>query len=105
MIKLYDHGVYISHQHGIICADNHSAAVEEKEEARIDSWVLEHTLIFMDKRRKKLPGMRLAINISPFSVSNSHFHQQVKTLLEHYDIEPWQIIFELTENQIGRAHV
>lgn len=34
--------------------------------ARIDSWVLEHTLIFMDKRRKKLPGMRLAINISPF---------------------------------------
>lgn len=66
--------------------------------ARIDSWVLEHTLIFMDKRRKKLPGMRLAINISPFSVSNSYFHQQVKTLLEHYDIEPWQIIFELTEN-------
>lgn len=66
--------------------------------ARIDSWVLEHTLIFMDKRRKNLPGMRLAINISPFSVSNSHFHQQVKTLLEHYDIEPWQIIFELTEN-------
>ena len=44
--------------------------------ARIDSWVLEHTLIFMDKRRKKLPGMRLAINISPFSVSNSYFHQQ-----------------------------
>jgi EAL domain-containing protein (putative c-di-GMP-specific phosphodiesterase class I) len=66
--------------------------------ARIDSWVLEHTLIFMDKWRKKLPGMRLAINISPFSVSNSRFHQQVKTLLEHYDIEPWQIIFELTEN-------
>lgn len=34
MIKLYDHGVYISHQHGIICADNRSAAEEEKEEAR-----------------------------------------------------------------------
>ncbi|QLO35842.1 sensor domain-containing phosphodiesterase [Klebsiella sp. RHBSTW-00484] len=66
--------------------------------ARIDSWVLEHTLIFMDKQRKKLPGMRLAINISPFSVSNSHFHHQVKALLERYDIEPWQIIFELTEN-------
>lgn len=33
-----------------------------------------------------------------FSVSNSHFHQQVKTLLEHYDIEPRQIILELTEN-------
>ena len=66
--------------------------------ARIDSWVLEHTLMFMDKQRKKLPGMRLAINISPFSVSNSHFHQQVQALLEHYDIEPWQIIFELTEN-------
>lgn len=66
--------------------------------ARIDSWVLEHTLMFMDRQRKKLPGMRLAINISPFSVSNSQFHQQVKTLLERYDIEPWQIIFELTEN-------
>ena len=34
MIKLYDHGVYISHQHGIICADNRSTAVEEKEVAR-----------------------------------------------------------------------
>ncbi|SYU08569.1 cytochrome C-type biogenesis protein [Klebsiella pneumoniae] len=31
-------------------------------------------------------------------MSNSYFHQQVKTLLERYDIESWQIIFELTEN-------
>ncbi len=75
-----------------------SVAHEFGLSARIDSWVLEHTLMFMDKRRKKLPGMRLAINISPFSVSNSDFYQQVTTLLAHYDIEAWQIIFELTEN-------
>lgn len=75
-----------------------SVAHEFGLSARIDSWVLEHTLMFMDKWRKKLPGMRLAINISPFSVSNSDFYQQVTTLLAHYDIEAWQIIFELTEN-------
>ena len=33
MIKLYDHGVYISHQHGIIAADKGSVALE-KHEAR-----------------------------------------------------------------------
>lgn len=33
MIKLYDHGVHISHQHGIIAADKGSVALE-KHEAR-----------------------------------------------------------------------
>lgn len=33
MIKLYDHGVYISHQHGIIAADKRSVALD-KHEAR-----------------------------------------------------------------------
>lgn len=75
--------------------------------ARIDSWVLERTLAFMGRQRKRLPGMRLAINVSSFSVNNSHFHQQVKMLLARHDIEPWQLIFELTDNHLlsssGRA--
>ncbi|TLV17536.1 EAL domain-containing protein [Klebsiella indica] len=66
--------------------------------ARIDSWVLERTLAFMDRQRNTLPGIRLIMNVSPFSVNNSHFHRQVKMLLIRYDIEPWQLIFALTEN-------
>lgn len=45
-----------------------------------------------------LPGLRLAINLSPVSLSRSQFPQEVEALLQAYNIEPWQIIFELTEN-------
>jgi EAL domain-containing protein (putative c-di-GMP-specific phosphodiesterase class I) len=32
------------------------------------------------------------------SLSRSQFPQEVEALLQAYNIEPWQIIFELTEN-------
>lgn len=47
---------------------------------------------------RALPGLRLAINLSPVSLSRSQFPQEVEALLQAYNIEPWQIIFELTEN-------
>ncbi len=65
---------------------------------RVDQWVIEHTLAFMDANRRALPGLRLAINLSPVSLSRSQFPQEVEALLQAYNIEPWQIIFELTEN-------
>ncbi|MDF7681567.1 EAL domain-containing protein [Enterobacteriaceae bacterium ESL0689] len=70
--------------------------------SQIDIWVLEHTLSFMDQHRKTLPGLRLAVNLSPVSVSRSHFPDEVSRLLAQYHIEPWQLIFELTENHALR---
>lgn len=65
--------------------------------ARIDRWVLNATLTFMAMHRKQLPGCRFSINLTPASVCREHFSQEVKRLLAHYHIEPWQIIFEITE--------
>lgn len=66
--------------------------------SRIDLWVLENTLSFMNQHRHTLPGLRLAVNLSPVSVSRSQFPQEVEQRLAHYGVEPWQLIFELTEN-------
>jgi EAL domain-containing protein (putative c-di-GMP-specific phosphodiesterase class I)/GGDEF domain-containing protein len=66
--------------------------------SRIDQWVIDNTLAFMNENRRALPGMRLAINLSPVSVSRSRFPDEVEELLRRYNIEPWQLIFELTEN-------
>lgn len=66
--------------------------------SRIDIWVLEHTLSFMNQHRHLLPGLRLAVNLSPVSVSRNDFSGEVAQLLRYYHVEPWQLIFELTEN-------
>ncbi|MEF3089783.1 EAL domain-containing protein [Raoultella scottii] len=66
--------------------------------SRIDLWVLENTLSFMNQHRHVLPGMRLAVNLSPVSVSRSQFPEEVEQRLARYGVEPWQLIFELTEN-------
>jgi EAL domain-containing protein (putative c-di-GMP-specific phosphodiesterase class I) len=66
--------------------------------SKIDKWVLESTLKFMDKYRAQLPGSRFAINLTPASVGRLHFSNEVKQLLEQYKIEPWQLIFEVTES-------
>lgn len=65
--------------------------------ARIDRWVLNATLTFMAMHRKQLPGCRFSINLTPVSVCRENFPQEVRRLLDHYHIEPWQIIFEITE--------
>jgi EAL domain-containing protein (putative c-di-GMP-specific phosphodiesterase class I)/GGDEF domain-containing protein len=66
--------------------------------SRIDHWVLEATLQFMDRSRERLPGCRFAINLTPASVSRTQLPTEVKRLLKKYNIEPWQLIFEVTES-------
>jgi EAL domain-containing protein (putative c-di-GMP-specific phosphodiesterase class I) len=66
--------------------------------SKIDKWVLETTLKFMDIHREQLPGSRFAINLTPASVGRLHFACEVKQLLQHYNIQPWQLIFEVTES-------
>lgn len=64
----------------------------------IDQWVIEHTLQFMAQNREKLPAHRFAINLSPTSVCRARFPLEVSHLLKQYEIEAWQIIFEVTES-------
>lgn len=66
--------------------------------SRIDMWVIENTLRFMDTCRDALPGMRLAINLSPSSVCRAQFTLEVNRLLKTSNIEAWQLIFEVTES-------
>lgn len=74
-------------------------ALEFGMSSRIDLWVLEHTLRFMDKYRESHPALRLSINISPSSACGSQFPKTVADLLGEYNIQAWQIIFEITESQ------
>lgn len=66
--------------------------------SKIDKWVLEATLKFMDEHREQLPGSRFSINLTPASVGRLQFAGEVKRLLARYKIEPWQLIFEVTES-------
>jgi len=89
----------VGEQGELVAPDNFLPAAHEFGLAsRIDSWVIDNTLAFMNANRHTLPGMRLAINLSPVSVSRSRFPDEVEEMLHHYNIEPWQLIFELTEN-------
>ena len=74
-------------------------ALEFGLSSRIDLWVLRNTLRLMDSCRKSRPGLRLSINISPSSACGSQFPKQVTDLLREYNIQAWQIIFEITESQ------
>lgn len=67
--------------------------------SRIDIWVLENTLRFMDRSREALPGLQLTVNISPSSACGARFPHTVKEMLTRYRIEAWQLIIEITENQ------
>lgn len=67
--------------------------------SRIDLWVLENTLQFMDSHRETLPGLRLSVNISPSSACGSQFPKAVADLLKRHNIQGWQLIFEITESQ------
>lgn len=66
--------------------------------SRIDIWVLENTLRFMARHREEMPACRFAINLSPSSVCRAHFHREVQMLLAQYQVEAWQLIFEVTES-------
>jgi EAL domain-containing protein (putative c-di-GMP-specific phosphodiesterase class I) len=71
--------------------------------SRVDLWVLERTLRFLAEHRERLPGQRFAINLAPSTVCRAQFPLEVSRLLAKYAIEPWQLIFEVTESTFGNA--
>ncbi|POT60035.1 sensor domain-containing phosphodiesterase [Citrobacter amalonaticus] len=66
----------------------------------IDLWVIEHTLQFMVRNREKMPARRFAINLSSTSVCRANFPIVVSKLLTKYQVEAWQLIFEVTESNV-----
>lgn len=66
--------------------------------SRIDLWVIENTLRFMAAHRAEMPARRFALNLSAPSICRSRFSLEVSKLLTRYQIEAWQLIFEVTES-------
>lgn len=64
----------------------------------IDLWVIENTLKFMAQNREKMPARRFAINLSPTSICRARLPHDIDQLLVKYKVEPWQLIFEVTES-------
>lgn len=60
--------------------------------------MIEHTLQFMAVNWEKIPAQRYAINLSPTSVCRQRLPEEVRHLLTKYQIEAWQLIFEVTES-------
>ncbi|PNS11355.1 hypothetical protein COO59_12050 [Mixta theicola] len=63
----------------------------------MDRWVLKHALGFIDSSRARLPAMRFAINIHAASLYRPHFVNELEQLLKHHQVEPWQLILEISE--------
>ncbi len=66
--------------------------------SRIDSWVLETTLQFIAHHREALPGVRFSINLTAASICRANFAIEVGQLLKRYDVQAWQLVFEITES-------
>ncbi|WP_368932227.1 EAL domain-containing protein [Citrobacter sp. RHB21-C01] len=66
--------------------------------SRIDLWVIEHTLRFMADNRAEMPARRFALNLSAPSICRAKFSLEVSKLLSKYQVEAWQLIFEVTES-------
>ncbi|GBU14428.1 cyclic-di-GMP phosphodiesterase [Enterobacterales bacterium] len=67
---------------------------------QLDMWVLKHTLMFIHQHREKLPSARFAVNFSPSTFCRPAFSSQFKTLMAQYQVEPFQIVLEVTESQL-----
>ncbi|NTX81377.1 EAL domain-containing protein [Serratia proteamaculans] len=67
---------------------------------RLDLWVLRNTLKFMDQYRVELPSARFAVNLSPTSLCRPMLRHDVNSLLEQYQIEPYQLTLEVTESHL-----
>lgn len=66
--------------------------------SKIDLWVLEKTMAFISDHREVLPACRLSVNLTPASVCRPRFVNDVQRLLKRYDVQAWQLVFEVTES-------
>jgi EAL domain-containing protein (putative c-di-GMP-specific phosphodiesterase class I)/GGDEF domain-containing protein len=67
---------------------------------QLDMWVLKHTLMFINQNRVRLPSLRFAVNFTPSTLCRPTFTRDFKTLMLEYEIEPFQIVLEVTESHL-----
>jgi len=67
---------------------------------QLDMWVLKHTLIFIRQYREELPSARFAVNFSPSTLCRPAFSAQFKAMMAEYEVEPYQIVLEVTESHL-----
>jgi Amt family ammonium transporter len=66
--------------------------------ARIDQWVVNNTLAWVgDRLRQGRFDATLSINLSGASLSDERFRQSLRAMLEHIQLPPASVCFEITE--------
>ncbi|WP_235234589.1 EAL domain-containing protein [Mangrovibacter sp. MFB070] len=65
--------------------------------SRLDFWVLEHSLAFIQRHKERQRGIRLSVNLSPASVCHNGLVREVSHQLARFEVEPWQLVLEVTE--------
>lgn len=67
---------------------------------QLDMWVLHQTLAFISHHRQTIPSARFAINLSPSSICRPSLAQDIRNALRQHQIEPYQLILEITESHL-----
>ncbi len=67
---------------------------------QLDMWVLRHTLMFINANRSRLPSLRFAVNFTPSTLCRPTFTRDFKTLMAEFEVEPFQIVLEVTESHL-----
>ncbi|MEW7312006.1 EAL domain-containing protein [Buttiauxella gaviniae] len=66
----------------------------------LDITVIEQTFRFMQTRKGSDPDCYFSINLTPESLHQTDFLDNVSTLFKKYSIAPYRIIFEIIESEI-----
>lgn len=67
---------------------------------QLDMWVFKHTLQFINQNRDAMPSARFAVNFSPSTLCRPLFSVHFKKLMDEYQVEPFQIVLEVTESHL-----
>jgi EAL domain-containing protein (putative c-di-GMP-specific phosphodiesterase class I) len=66
----------------------------------LDITVIEQTFRFMQTRKDSDPDCHFSINLTPESLNQTDFLDNITTLFKKYNIAPCRIIFEIIESEI-----
>lgn len=108
-INVEDHGLYYEVLLRLIDEDDQPissglflpAAERYNMSARIDRWVLNHTLSWLQNHPDHLEQLHLcSINVSGQSVGDHQFLEFVSEQLGRYQVPPEKICFEITETAV-----
>ena len=67
---------------------------------QMDMWVLRHALMFISQNRVRLPSLRFAVNFTPSTLCRPTFTRDFKALMKEFEVEPFQIVLEVTESHL-----